>query len=226
MRRKNENQLDEEYPLVVETTATEDADAVVWHEEATTAAMTPDDDAAESDDDAESDDAAEQKGRKAAPKGSKTTSKGGKATPKGDKAAAQASDADDVPTAQVADGEERRSPWKMFSSEDLPQVSLREILGGDYLIGDVLRRNIGFVLFLVALGVAYITNRYLAQQEVIEEERLRAELIEKKNYALTQYAQLTSYSRQSNLENRLRELGDTTLTTAAEPPFIIRVKPD
>ncbi len=120
------------------------------------------------------------------------------------------------------DVNEKSSAWRFFSSEDLPQVSLREILGGDYLIGSFLRRNIWFILFLLALGVGYITNRYQAQQEIIEEERLRAELIEKKNYALTQYAELTLRCRQSNIESKLRSMGDTTLMPSTEPP--IRVK--
>ena len=120
--------------------------------------------------------------------------------------------------------EVRRSAWRFFSSEDLPQVSLREILGGDYLIGSFLRRNIWYILFLLALGVFYITNRYQAQQEIIEEENLRAELVEKKNYALTQYAELTMRSRQSSIENQLRALGDTLLCASTVPPFILHDK--
>lgn len=142
----------------------------------------------------------------------------------------------DIPDAEVApsddvagagdgeSGDEQRSAWRLFSSEDLPQLSLREILGGDYLIGSFLRHNIGFILFLMLLSVAYITNRYMAQQEIIEEERLRKELVEKKNYALTQDALLTRNSRQSSIEAKLSEIGDTLLRTSKEPPFIIRAK--
>ncbi len=138
---------------------------------------------------------------------------------------AEVAPSDDV--AGAADGEsgdEQRSAWRLFSSEDLPQLSLREILGGDYLIGSFLRHNIGFILFLMLLSVAYITNRYMAQQEIIEEERLRKELVEKKNYALTQDALLTRNSRQSSIEAKLSEIGDTLLRTSKEPPFIIRAK--
>ena len=131
---------------------------------------------------------------------------------------------DDIPYAIIEEAtqEERRSAWRMLSAEDFPQLSLREILGGDYLIGSFLRRNILFILLLVGLGILYITNRYAAQQEIIEHEQLRNELIEKKNYALTQYAELTMYSRQSNIENRLKSFGDSLLTAPKEPPFIIK----
>lgn len=131
-------------------------------------------------------------------------------------------DANEIPMA-VVEGTttQRRSAWYMLSSEDFPQLSLREILGGDYLIGSFLRRNIWFILVLVVMSILYITNRYAAQQEIIEHEQLRNELIEKKNYALTQYAELTMCSRQSHIESRLRAFGDTLLVTPKEPPFII-----
>ena len=133
---------------------------------------------------------------------------------------------DDIPVAVTEEPEREapRSGWRLFSTEDLPQVSLREILGGDYLLGSYLRRNIGFIILLVLLGILYISNRYAAQQEIIEEEKLRQELVEKKNYALTQYAALTMASRQSSIERKLRQLGDSLLMSATEPPFIIRVK--
>lgn len=139
--------------------------------------------------------------------------------------AAELPEEDDIPLAVVEEAahEERRSAWRMLSTDDFPQVSLREILGGDYLIGSFLRRNILFILVLVALGILYITNRYAAQQEIIEHEQLRNELNEKKNYALTQYAELTMYSRQSNIENRLKACGDSLLAAPKEPPFEIKV---
>ena len=119
--------------------------------------------------------------------------------------------------------EERRSAWRVLSSEDMPQVSLREILGGDFLIGSFFRRQIWFILMLVIMSVLYITNRYAAQQEIVEEERLRKVLVEKKNYALTRYCELTRASRQSTIEQQLKALGDSTLKSSKEPPFIIRV---
>ena len=80
------------------------------------------------------------------------------------------------------------------------------------------------ILVLVGLAILYISNLYAAQQEIIEHEELRKELTEKKNYALTQYAELTMNSRQSSIENRLKGFGDSLLTAPKEPPFIIRVK--
>ena len=103
-------------------------------------------------------------------------------------------------------------------------LTLRTILGGDFLVGRFLRGQIRFILLLMLLGIAYITNRYVAQQEIIEEESLRKELTEKKNYMLTQYSELTEQSRQSILEQRLRAIGDSTLIAPKEPPFFIPKK--
>ena len=113
---------------------------------------------------------------------------------------------DDIPMAVAAEEESgrKRATWKIFASEELPQLSLREVLGGDYLLGSFLRRNIWFIVLLVFLGILYISNRYAAQQEIIEEEQLRKELVERKNYALTQYAELTMRSRQSSIESCYR----------------------
>lgn len=134
---------------------------------------------------------------------------------------------DDAPLAvtdeEMASGKPR-SVWRKLSMEDLPQVSLREFLGGDYLLGSFLRNNIGFILLLLMLGILYISNRYAAQQEIIEEEQLRKQLTEKKNYALTQYAQLTMNSRQSALEQRLYALGDSMLLVPKKAPYIIKMK--
>lgn len=135
--------------------------------------------------------------------------------------ASVAEDDEDADTSETMEPSSSRSAWRRFASEDMPQLSLREILGGDYLIAGFLRRQILFILFLVVLAIAYISNRYGAQQEIIEEENLRKELLEKKNYALTQYAELTMQTRQSSLERRLKSMGDSTLVAAKEPPFFI-----
>lgn len=126
----------------------------------------------------------------------------------------------DIADAVVEDDSEE----KKSVSEGTSQLSLREILFGDFLLGTFLRRQVWFILFLVLLAIVYISNRYAAQQEIIEEEQLRKDLVEKKNYAQTQYAELTMMSRQSGLEDRLRAFGDSLLATSNEPPFVIRTE--
>ena len=128
---------------------------------------------------------------------------------------------DNAPTEQEEARGRRRSAWKLFSTEDLPQLLLREILSGDYLIGNFLRRQIWLILLLGLMSVLYITNRYRAQQEILEEDRLRRELSDWKILSLSQAGELTRRTRQSHLEEDLRLRGDSTLKTPITPPYLI-----
>ena len=57
------------------------------------------------------------------------------------------------PTAEDEDADRPLSGWRrLFQSEDMPQLSLREILGGDLLLGHFLRRQIRFILLLMVLA--------------------------------------------------------------------------
>jgi hypothetical protein len=77
----------------------------------------------------------------------------------------------------------------------------------------------------ILLGVIlYITNRYQAQKEMIEEEKLRTELTDWKYRNMTRKSQLTMRTRQSQLELQLKALGDSTLKVSKIPPYILSVE--
>lgn len=78
-------------------------------------------------------------------------------------------------------------------------------------------------LFLLILGgiLLLVTNRYQAQQEIIEREQLIKDVEDWKFQSLTRSSELTTQTRQSKIEERLRSLGDSTLSPAKEPPFTI-----
>lgn len=78
------------------------------------------------------------------------------------------------------------------------------------------------LLLLILLGILFmVTNRYQAQQEIIEKELLKNEVEDWRFRSLTRSSQLTRSTRQSQIELRLRSLGDSTLAPAQEPPFTI-----
>lgn len=122
------------------------------------------------------------------------------------------------------------SPLSLFTrnedAEQRPNVSLREIFGGDFLTAEWLRRQIGFIIVCVFFIIIYITNRYSAEQELIEIQNLKIELQEMKYYALTRSGELTVKTRQSNIEEQLMQHGDSTLRMSKEPPFIIKIQPE
>lgn len=101
------------------------------------------------------------------------------------------------------------------------QITLKSILGGDILAHEFLRRQANLLILIVFLTILYIDNRYSSQQELIEIDRLKKELVDIKYDALTISSELTEKSRQSRIEKYISDKG-TPLKTAATPPYLIK----
>lgn len=131
-----------------------------------------------------------------------------------------------VPGDEEKAGAGELSPIKAFTESEgvdpRPNVSLREILGGDILTAGWLRRQMGLILLCTFFAIIYITNRYSAEQEIIEIERLKTELTEVRYRALTRSSELTVKTRQSQIEKSLRQTPDSVLQSPKEPPFLIK----
>ena len=81
------------------------------------------------------------------------------------------------------------------------------------------------MMLLCLVGVfLYITNGYQAQMEMMKETELEAELKVWRYRSITRVSELTQICRQSQLEQKLREQGDTSLVSSKMAPFIIKVK--
>lgn len=79
------------------------------------------------------------------------------------------------------------------------------------------------LLLLCLAGIfLYITNGYQAQMEMMKETELEAELKDWRYRCITRVSELTLLCRQSQLEQKLREQGDSTLLPSKVAPFIIR----
>lgn len=83
------------------------------------------------------------------------------------------------------------------------------------------RRQLPVFLLIMAGLFLYITNRYQAQQEMIEEGKLLKELQDWKYRCMTVSSDLTTKCRQSQLEQRLKALGDSTLQINKTAPYEI-----
>ncbi len=103
------------------------------------------------------------------------------------------------------------------------KISLKDILGGEILTRSTFRKQFGLIAVCVFYVILYITNRYQAQQELIEIEELKIELQKQKYYSLTRSGEFTIRSRQSQVEKMLKQTPDSMLVTPKEPPFIIRI---
>lgn len=104
-----------------------------------------------------------------------------------------------------------------------PQITLKSIFSGDILGHKFLKKQANLLILIVMLTILYIDNRYNSQQELIEIDRLKKELINAKYDALSVSSELTVRSRQSHIEEFITEENAAEpLQTAATPPFLIR----
>ncbi len=113
---------------------------------------------------------------------------------------------------------------KKFTDEedDMGELSLRAVLGGDILQSRFIRKQVIFIMFCVLLTLLYTGNRYSSQQDAITIDSLRTELQKVKYNVLTQSSELMNISRQSNVERRLKQTKDSVLETPITPPYLIR----
>ena len=100
-------------------------------------------------------------------------------------------------------------------------MSIRSILGGDILANDFFKRQTSLLILIMILTILYIDNRYSSQQELIEIDRLKKELTDRKYDALTRSSELMEKSRQSRIEEYI-STGESPLETATNRPYLIQ----
>ena len=99
--------------------------------------------------------------------------------------------------------------------------NLREVVKSMNIDGRWFLNQIPLFL-LILLGILLmVTNRYQAQQEMIQKEQLLKDVEDWRYRALTRSSELTTATRQSQIEERLKQMGDSTLVPSKEPPFTI-----
>ena len=106
--------------------------------------------------------------------------------------------------------------------DDIGEISVKSILGGDFLMSKFMIKQIMFVMFCVLLMIIYTGNRYDSQQDTILIDSLRGRLQEVKYNVLTQSSELMNLTRQSNVEKALRGTPDSLLHNSITPPFLIK----
>ena len=108
---------------------------------------------------------------------------------------------------QPSRGRQRLGHWK-------------SIIGGDILATDFFRRQTKLIVLIMLLVIFYVHNRYACQQQMLELDRLKKELIDMKYDALTRSSELMEKSRQSNIEQYINANG-STLQTSTHPPYLV-----
>ncbi|MCQ2095643.1 MAG: hypothetical protein MJY59_02740 [Bacteroidaceae bacterium] len=114
---------------------------------------------------------------------------------------------------------------RKFADEDeadkSSDLTLRSVLGGDILQSRFMMRQIIFVMFLAVLIIVYTGNRYSSQQDAILIDEMQLELQTARYNVLTISSELTNLKRQSLIEKRMKDCGDSTLLKSTTQPFEI-----
>ena len=100
-------------------------------------------------------------------------------------------------------------------------TSWKNIIGGDILATDFVRRQAKLLGLIMLLVLFYIHNRYKCQQQMIRLEDLKEQLTDIKYDALTRSSELMERSRQSRIEEYIATR-ESDLQTATTPPYLIR----
>ena len=102
-------------------------------------------------------------------------------------------------------------------------LTLRKILGGDFLSADLVRRNIWPLVLVVFFTVVYVAVRYQCQQDMILIDKMEGQLKDAKYKALSSSSTLTERCRESQVLKVLRENHDSLLRISDQPPYIINI---
>lgn len=122
---------------------------------------------------------------------------------------------------------EKLKEIKQSVSEDdtvpVGTLTLRKILGGDFLSAELVRRNIWPLVLVVFFTVVYVAFRYQCQQDLILIDKMEGQLKDAKYKALSSSSTLTERCRESQVLEKLRQNHDSLLHTSNQPPYIINV---
>lgn len=94
----------------------------------------------------------------------------------------------------------------------------KEVMGGKYLTGDWLRRNVWYILLLVGMCLIYVSNRYKCQQVIVDNRKVSDSLFD---YRCKAYTARTIYTEMIQRRNVEKNLTDTTLHTATTPIYVV-----
>jgi len=102
-------------------------------------------------------------------------------------------------------------------------MSLRTILGGDFLTAQMVRHHIGIIVLIVVFAIVYVAFRYQCQQDMIAIDKMEKELLDAKYKALSRNSTLTEKCRESHVLDALKNNKDSLLHVSDQPPYIINV---
>jgi hypothetical protein len=118
--------------------------------------------------------------------------------------------------------------WGKKISEFLPDkgvsetVTIKDLLNGKVHASGIIKKNRGYLIFLVVLAIIYINNNFVVESLMKEQLKLSKEIQELKYEAISTSSELMKKTKQSEVIRKVQEnnLGLEVLTT---PPKTIIV---
>ncbi|PKQ60767.1 hypothetical protein BZG02_18020 [Labilibaculum filiforme] len=107
--------------------------------------------------------------------------------------------------------------------KETPSGSIKDFIDGSILTKAEVVYQLPFIIFLVVLGIFYISNRYRSERVYRDMVSLEQELKELRFEAITTASALMYMSKQSEVVKRVENEG-LDLMEATEPPIKIYLK--
>ena len=120
-----------------------------------------------------------------------------------------------------------RKKYKDFVSpvkeqKEISNASLKDFIDGSILTKSAVLQQLPFVLFLVVLGIFYISNRYKSEKVYRDMVNLEKELKDLRFESITTASDLMYMSKQSEVLKRVQKEG-LGLVESTEPPTKIYI---
>lgn len=103
---------------------------------------------------------------------------------------------------------------------DIKSSSFRDVLNGNILTKNFLRKQYGLIIMISVLTFLYVDNRYNCEMQLAKEIELKKEILDAKYEFLTISAELMQISRQSNVLKMVKANGLDLIETQS-PPIVI-----
>lgn len=100
---------------------------------------------------------------------------------------------------------------------------IKDILDGSLLTRDAVLIQLPYILFLVALAIVYIANRFHAEKIIRETTKMQVELRDLRAESISISSELMQISKQSEVIKLINEKG-LGLVESTRPPVVIKVK--
>jgi hypothetical protein len=127
------------------------------------------------------------------------------------------------PMTEVAAGDHVTDGTAADAVKEVPKKKIRvkELIDGTFLVRENIIRQLPFVLFLTALGVIYIGNRFHAEKMVRQISDLKIEVDNLRSEQITTTSELMNISRPSEVSALVESKG-LGLKESMEPPKKLR----